>query len=501
MADWKLAAPFLVPPMAANKPLGFNGGYIALPSLASTPAAAARSSAWDAESSFGGGAESDITEAISATPGYQCDPGSDVKRAKTWHVKMSLKAQRTTNPIRAIMEKITSQKNKPIPGKPVIPLSLGDPTAFGNLHAPEVLNETVIGLIREAKNNGYGASAGLDAARAAIAKSFSTEHCSYLSTDILIASGCSGALEIAINGLVNEGDNLLVPKPGFPLYQVLAESQGGAVREYNLLPEEGWQADLEQMEALIDHRTKAIVVNNPSNPCGSVFPREHLLGMIAIAERHKLPLIADEIYGEMAFDGFPFHPMAELSPDVPVITVGGLAKQFLIPGWRVGWIMLHDPVDALGELRDGFNRLTQLIVGANTLVQAAVPHVLCPVEGSAEAASLKAADEHYMATLQTNAAFTYERLAKVRGLKPVQPQGAMYVMVQYDTAVLTDIANDAEFVQKLLAEEAVFVLPGTCFGAEHFFRVVFSGPHEKLADAFDRMEAFCARHAAAAAME
>jgi len=286
-----------------------------------------------------------------------------------------------------------------------------------------------------------------------------------------------------------------VPRPGFPLYQVLAESQGGSVREYDLLPQHNWQADLAQMEGLIDGRTRAIVVNNPSNPCGSVFPREHLLGMLAIAERHKLPIIADEIYGEMTFEGFSFHAMADLSDSVPVISVGGLAKQFLVPGWRVGWLMLHDPIGVLGELREGFGRLTQLIVGANTLVQGVVPHVLCPTEGSDEAASLAAADQHYVSTLENNAIFTFERLSGIRGLRPVQPQGAMYVMVEYDPAVLTGIPTDAIFVERLLDEEAVFVLPGACFGAPRFFRIVFSGPREKLADAFDRMEAFCKRHA------
>jgi len=477
--------------MALQQPgkLNFNFGHIQLPSVPSSSSSKAKarpSSAWDADSTYG--AESDITEVV--TPGTL-----EPKRAKIWHVPMSIKAQRTSNPIRKIMEKITSQKRDPIPGKPVIPLSLGDPTAFGNLQAPEVLNETMIALIREGKFNGYGASSGLDAARAAVAKRFSTSTCVYKPEDVIIASGCSGALEIAINGMLDEGDNLLVPRPGFPLYQVLAESQGASVREYDLVPEKGWQADLEQLEALIDARTKALVINNPSNPCGSVFPREHLEGLLDIARRHTLPIIADEIYGEMTFEGHPFHPLAALSEDVPIVSVGGLAKQFLVPGWRVGWILLHDPVGALGAVREGFGRLTQLISGANTLVQGAIPRVLCPKLGSAEAASLAAADAHYMRTLQDSAAFTYERLARIRGLQPVAPQGAMYVMVQYDPTVLPAFANDAEFVERLLSEEAVFVLPGACFGVEHFFRVVFSGPRSALADAFDRIEAFCNRHA------
>ena len=197
----------------------------------------------------------------------------------------------------------------------------------------------------------------------------------------------------------------------------------------------------------------------------------------------------------------------------------------------------------MAELREGFNRLTQLIVGANTLVQGAIPHILCPAAGSSDAVSLAADNAHYCGTLEANAAFTHERLSRVVGLRPVRPQGAMYVMVGYDpqvcmhaishvsssyacnlpactsdatavthsmhsilapsdpqragllAQVLTDIRDDADFTDKLLSEEAVFVLPGQCFGVTHFFRVVFSGPRDKLADAFDRIEGFCKRHA------
>lgn len=168
---------------------------------------------------------------------------SQPKRAKTWHVPMSSKAQRTTNPIRSIVDKIMMQKREPIPGKPMIPLSLGDPCSFGNLNAPDVMTEAVVKIIQEKKHNGYGASPGINSAREAIAQKFSTPNCKYKMDDIIIGSGCSGALEIALCGLLDDGDNVLVPRPGFPLYQVLAESHGAHVKQYDLLPEKNWQAD------------------------------------------------------------------------------------------------------------------------------------------------------------------------------------------------------------------------------------------------------------------
>jgi len=481
--------------------LRYNYGHIALPER---PTAGSKSRNDDVASTTATEDVPDhLSEAAEGTPlgkrpcDTVVDESCDKRQKNEWHVRMSAKCERTTNPIRAIIEKITKQKRDPIPGKPVIPLSLGDPTAFGNLGAPHVLNAAIIKLVGEKTQNGYGASAGSESARAAVATRYSSKNCTYAPDDVIIASGCSGALEIAINVMLNEGDNLLMPKPGFPLYEVLAKSQGAGVKEYDLLPERNWEADAAHLESLIDERTRAIVINNPSNPCGSVYTREHLISLIAIAQRHKVPIIADEIYGEMCFDGREFHPIADLADDVPVITVGGLAKQFVVPGWRVGWLMISDPVNALAELREGFNRLTQLIVGANTLVQGAIAQVLTPTPGSLEAVSLAADNAHYVSTLADNARFTHERLSRVVGLHPVQPQGAMYVMVGYDPAVLQDIVDDADFTDKLLTEEAVFVLPGQCFGVTNFFRVVYSGPRQKLADAFDRIEAFCQRHATA----
>lgn len=304
--------------------LRYNYGHIALPTRP-TARADARG---DAESTV---ATEDVPDSVSelgdvsemegaskrgreAATGGSCE-----KRQKEWHVRMSVKCERTTNPIREVIEKITKQKRDPIPGKPMIPLSLGDPTAFGNLAAPHVLDQAIIkALVCEKRQNGYGASAGSEAARTAIARRYSSRNCSYKADDVIIASGCSGALEIAINGMLNEGDNLLMPKPGFPLYEVLAKSQGAHVKAYDLIPERNWEADATQLESLIDERTKLIVINNPSNPCGSVYSEAHLRRLIGIAAAHKVPIIADEIYGEMTFEGHEFFPIADLADDVPV---------------------------------------------------------------------------------------------------------------------------------------------------------------------------------------
>lgn len=318
--------------------------------------------------------------------------------------------------------------------------------------------------------------------------------------DVVIASGCSGALDLAISVLLNPGDNMLIPKPAFALYQTLAEAKGIAVKHYALLPERSWEVDLEHLESLIDARTRAILVNNPSNPCGSVYSREHLLAILAIAEKHKLPVIADEIYGNLVFasTGAAFHPMASLTTEVPILSAGGIAKEFLVPGWRVGWVTVHDNRHgSFVEVRKGLFALSQLILGANSLVVSALPAILDPVPGSEDAASLAAFHASTLAKLEDNATFTATRLAAIPGLRVVVPQGAMYVMFGIDAAAFKDLPDDVAFSQGLLAEENVFVLPGACFNMAGFCRIVFCAPKEKLGEAFDRMAAFCARHAKA----
>ncbi|KAG1690344.1 hypothetical protein DVH05_028224 [Phytophthora capsici] len=408
-----------------------------------------------------------------------------------WNVQPSEFSKLCSNPIRKIVDNI---KKPAASTKTLIPLSLGDPTVFGNLHCPDVLVQAIVRNTRSMQHNGYIHSAGSEAARAAIAQHYGNMRAPLTMDDIIIASGCSGAIEIALRGLLNPGDNILLPKPGFPLYQALCEAQKIECRFYNLKPECNWEVDLEHMQSLVDDNTKAILVNNPSNPCGSVYSKPHLEKILALAESNKIPIIADEIYGDMVFGSNVFFPIASLTKTVPVVAVGGLAKQFLIPGWRVGWVMVHDRNDILKDVRTAYFKLSQNILGANSLVQSAIPDLLTPVPGSAEEQSLIEFKKRYFATLEDNAKFTIEALARIPGLEVVVPQGAMYAMVKVQTNVLTKIKDDFDLTQKLLDEESVFVLPGQCFGMTNYFRIVFSAPHEVLADAYTRLANFCQRH-------
>lgn len=183
--------------------------------------------------------------------------------------------------------------------------------------------------------------------------------------DVIIANGCSGALELAITSLLDEGSVLLVPRPGFPLYEVIARSHGASVAYYDLDPGT-WECNLEHMEQLIidqecsnmlsssspiknimsNRVVRGIVINNPGNPTGSVYSENHLRAILRLADRYRLPIIADEVYGDLTYGETVFHPLAQVAfsmgNKVPIITASGLGKQYLVPGWRVGWIIFHD---------------------------------------------------------------------------------------------------------------------------------------------------------------
>jgi len=319
-----------------------------------------------------------------------------------------------------------------------------------------------------------------------VAKKFSTPEAPLTFEDVVITSGCSGALELCIGVLASAGQNILLPAPGFSIYQTICEHEGIQTKFYKLLPERGWEVDLLQLESLIDSKTAAIVINNPSNPCGSVYTKEHLQNILSICERHRIPVIADEIYGDMVYYGNVFYPMASLSQTVPILTVGGMANIFIVPGWRLGWILIHNKNDLFKEVKIGLIKLSQLILGASTLIQSCV-----------EEALLNTPQNYYdelFSSLGKQALYLCNRLSKIEGLKVVKPGGAIYMMFGIEVEQFKEIADDVEFSKKLLMEEMVFVLPGKIFRCDNFIRLVICPPMEKLSEACDRIEAFCKRH-------
>ena len=309
--------------------------------------------------------------------------------------------------------------------------------------------------------------------------------------DVILCSGCSCSLDLCISALANPGQNILVPRPGFPLYTTLANGLGIKTKEYDLLPDQDWQVDLHHMESIIDDDTVAILINNPSNPCGSVFHEEHLNDILQIAEKYCLPIIADEIYEHFVFNGSEkqYVPLAKLSTSVPILSCGGLTKRYLVPGWRLGWITMHDRGDIFEKsgIRNGLQKLSQRIIGANTVVQGALPSILKETP--------KSFFNDTLDIIETNAQIAFEKLSQVPGLRPVMPSGAMYMMVGIDHQGFSQsFANDLEIVEAMVTEQSVFCLPGKCFNIPNFFRIVLTVPYDLLIEACDRIAEFCRLH-------
>lgn len=417
-------------------------------------------------------------------------------------IQPSKKSLRTTNPIRNIVDNLKRPENHALP---MMNLGLGDPTVYGNLCCPPVLIDSVKQSLSDPSANGYIASVGSLPARKAIAeysRFTKQEECAGEQTsfpvsedDVIIASGCSGAIDLVLTALLNEGDNILVPSPCFPLYQVIAESLGASVKHYQLKPEAQWECDLVSMEAQIDENTKAIFMNNPSNPCGSNFSPEHLSAIAAVAIKHGLLIIADEIYGGCVFKG-TFSPMHAYSGSAPVVSLGGLAKEFVVPGWRLGWIVVHDKgTGRLTELKKGIISLTQIVLGANSLIQSAIPRVLTPAAGSEDKLKMDEFKTNYMSVLDANAKLCVSLGETCPELTVIEPDGAMYAMIGIDIASLDDaIDDDASFATQLLTEQNLFVLPGQCFGMKNYIRLVTCCPQEIIQEAFERLVAFCIAH-------
>jgi len=230
-----------------------------------------------------------------------------------------------------------------------------------------------------------------------------------------------------------------------------------------------------------------VMINNPSNPCASVYTRQHLKDIISLCEKYHLPVIADEIYAQMVFPGNDFHYMSTLSENVPIIHCGGISKLYCCPGWRLGWIVIHDRHNAFQKyIRPGLLSISSRIMGPCSIPQAALPSIL--------SLKYKAYLDDMINLVKQNADLVYHMLGSIPGLTPVMPQGALFMMIQLDFDAFNDIDNAPDFFQKLLDEQSVTCLSGTVFNAPNYIRIVTTVPTEMLEDACHRVIEFCNKH-------
>lgn len=359
-------------------------------------------------------------------------------------------------------------------GKVIIPCNLGDPLRF-DFQTPPHLVETVAKALRDNQND-YVASAGLPEARAAVAAANTP---GVRMEDVFITSGVSEAIDLVLTALLEPGDEVLLPSPGYPLYYAIAARLRASAVPYLLDEARGWAIDPSELAEKVTARTKAVVLCNPNNPTGAVASRVELEAVLQVARQHGLVVLSDEIYDRLLFSGAHV-PTATLCDDVPIISFNGLSKAYLCPGWRVGWLTLHAP-KLLAELGAAIRRLADArLCGPGPFQYAVKPALLGPQDHIAAA----------LAKLRARRELTVRRLRGISGISVVEPQGAFYALPSLDREW---DGGDESFVLDLLRETGVLFVPGEGFGQRpgtRHFRVVFLPPEAVLDAAFDGLEAF-----------
>ena len=356
-------------------------------------------------------------------------------------------------------------------------LNIGDPVQFGFATPPHLI-EAVARAMRDGHNN-YTSSAGIIAAREAVAADFTARGLPIAPDRVLITSGTSEGLELALTAIVNEGESVLVPSPTYPLYTAVLAKIGAEPLYYRTDPSNHWMPDLDQLRSLITPSTRALVVIDPNNPTGAIYPESVRRALIAVAEEHGLVILADEVYGDLAFDG-SMPPLATLDLEAAIISYSSLSKAYLAPGWRAGWM-------AVGT--------TPRLDGALAAIKKLADGRLCspgPMQYGVVAALT--GDRSHQATfrheLRARAELTTTRLNAIEGISCVAPQGAFYAMPQVQ---LPTGRSDEDYVLALLRKTGILCVYGSGFGTapgDGFFRVVFLASLQELGSIYDDIADF-----------
>ncbi|KAL7600853.1 hypothetical protein Lser_V15G25095 [Lactuca serriola] len=392
----------------------------------------------------------------------------------------------TIKGILGILMSCLDEKNK----KRVISLGMGDPTAYSCFTTTHLVQDSVVQTLESHKFNGYSPTIGLPQTRKAISEYLSKDLPYKLTPDdVYITAGCTQAIEVAISILAKPNANILVPKPGFPIYELCAAFRNVEIRHFNLIPEKEWEVDLEEVNALVDHNTVAIVIINPGNPCGNVYTYQHLKKIAETAMKHKILVIADEVYGHLAFGENPFVAMGVFGSMVPILTLGSLSKRWIVPGWRLGWFVTTDPNGIFKNAKniERLKKYFDICGGPATFIQAAVPRIL---EDTKEVFFTRT-----LSILKNTSDICFRKIQEIPCLTcPQKPQGAMAVMVKLNVSLLKDISDDIDFCFKLAKEESVILLPGLTVGLKNWVRVTFAADPSSLEEALDRVKSFCLKH-------
>jgi alanine-synthesizing transaminase len=367
-------------------------------------------------------------------------------------------------------------------GYHITKLHIGNPAPFGFAAPDEMLHDMIINL-KEAQ--GYCDSKGLFSARKAVMQYYQEKNVPNIDIDhIYIGNGASELIVMAMQGLLNTGSELLVPAPDYPLWTAAANLAGGKPVHYLCDEQADWYPDLNDIRKKISDKTVGIVVINPNNPTGAVYPREILDGIIALAREHKLIVFADEIYDKILYDGASHVTLSSLADDILCITFNGLSKSYRAAGFRGGWMTVTGDRTLAPDYIEGLNMLASMRLCSNVPAQFAIQTALGGYQSINEL--IQPGGRLYE---QRNSA--HQKLCSLPGVSCVKPRGALYLFPRIDIKRF-GITNDQQMVLDLLRQERVLVVQGTGFNwpePDHF-RIVFLPLQDELLSAIDRIGHF-----------
>jgi alanine-synthesizing transaminase len=369
-----------------------------------------------------------------------------------------------------VADEVTRQGHK------VLYLNVGDPNIF-DFAPPAHLVEAVYKAMRDNKN-GYAPSPGLPQAIEAVRNDAQRRGFSSVQ-DVFVTSGASEAVDVSISALLNPGENILTPVPDYPLYSATLAKIGVELNPYYLNEEDEWQPELSNIRKRITSKTRGIVLINPNNPTGSLCTRAMLESIAELAREHNLVIFADEIYNELILDGGEDISMAAVAPDVPVVTLGGLSKNYLVPGWRIGWGIVTGEAACVRPYIEGIHRLLRARLCANHPEQYAIK------------VALEGPQDHLVEVrnkLRRRRDITVEACNSIPRMSCVAPRGAFYAFPKIDIP-----ESDETFVKELCRKKHVLVVHGSGFGQKpgtQHFRIVFLPQEEKLTQAYAAIREF-----------
>jgi|TARA_B100001750_G_scaffold233113_1_gene232949 aspartate/methionine/tyrosine aminotransferase len=397
-------------------------------------------------------------------------------------IPVSERAARIEYAIRDVVVPATALEAQ---GHEILKLNIGDPIAYPGLPTPKHMIEAFQDSL-ERGETGYSPSYGLSVLRSAIADDECSKGWNCAEDDVYICTGVTEALQIIFAATLSAGTKVLAPGPHYPPYMAYPQLYGAETIEYTLDSEDEWRVDLEDIEAKMDDDVRLLVLINPNNPTGNVASADEIDQLISIAEKWpNCMIIADEIYDGLDFTDTQTS-VASRSSSVPIFTLNGVSKVYYAPGWRIGYMALHDPTNRLGSVRDGIERLLRARLCASTPAQMGYLAGLNQSKEWMHGYSQRVRDQRDLCV---------QRISEIEGLDVQVPGGAFYMFVRLTDPKWAD--DDKKFVLDLLHEEHVLLVHGSGFSSQKgrgHFRLVYLANTDVLNEAFDRIERFLQRN-------